>query len=246
MISWVVGLGYKYMNIQQAKDLMESEVVQNFIDTCPHCGTRAHLKLLFSESYKEENGDLVYYHTFRCVPCKGLVLETYKFNQNKYTNNEDLKPAGWNNKFPTEEIVFIKKFDGVIPDDVFSDFKEGVVCLKNKCPKAAASMFRRSLQSSLINKGADSSLDLIEQIKNVKNLTDDIKDWAHNIRIFGNWGAHPQDDNLKDVSLELASEVKDFLEEFFNYVYLMPSRVAKARSLNQKKNEDKVVEETKK
>lgn len=231
------------MNRQQAKDIMESEVVQNFIDTCPHCGTRAHLKLLFSESYIEKNGDIVYYHTFRCVPCKGLVLETYKFNKNRYS--DDLTTGGWVNKFPTEEIIFIKIFDGVIPEEVLSDFREGVVCLSNTCSKAAVAMFRRSLQAAMINMGANSSSDLVEQIKSVKNLTDDIKDWAHNIRIFGNWGAHPQDDNLKDVSAELANEVKDFLEEFFNYVYLMPNRVAKARSLNQKKDESKTVEEIK-
>lgn len=176
---------------------------------------------------------------------QGACLETYKFNQNRYTDNEDLKMGGWLDKFPTEEIVFLKKFDESVPSDVLSDFREGVVCLSNMCPRAAVAMFRRSLQESLIDRGADTSLDLIEQIKNVENLTEDIKDWAHNIRIFGNWGAHPQNDNLKDINMDLAGEVKDFLEEFFNYVYLMPSRVLRARSLNQKKNEDKAVEEIK-
>lgn len=233
------------MNKEQTKNIMESEVVQNFIDTCPHCGTRAHLKLLFSESYKEKNGDLIYYNIFRCVPCKGLVLETYQFDQNRYRDDEDLSMGRWKNKFPTEEIVFIKKFDAIIPEDILVDFKEGIICLSNKCPKAAVAMFRRSLQSAMVNLGADSSMELIDQIKSVKNLTDDIKDWAHNIRIFGNWGVHPQDDNLKDINLEIAKEAQDLLEEFFNYIYLMPSRVAKARSLNQKKDENMTVEENK-
>ena len=233
------------MNKEQTKNIMESEVVQNFIDTCPHCGTRAHLKLLFSESYKEKSGDLIYYNIFRCVPCKSLVMETYQFDQSKYTDNEELSMGRWEDKFPTEEIVFINKFDTVIPNDVLADFKEAVVCLSNKCPKAAVAMFRRSLQSAMINLGANSSMELVDQIKNVKNLTDDIKDWAHNIRIFGNWGVHPQDDNLKDINIGLAKEVQDFLEEFFNYVYLMPNRVAKARKLNQKENKNKTAEENK-
>ncbi len=63
-------------------------------------------------------------------------------------------------------------------------------------------------------------------------MTADIKDWAHNIRIFGNWGVHPQDDQLKDVNQKKAEEVKMFLEEFFNYVYVMPSRVQKAKKIN--------------
>lgn len=225
------------MNSATAKQLINSDYVKDFIDVCPHCGAKAHFIMLFNESYKQKNRDLIHYVIFRCVPCKRLILETYRFRQNEYDNSENLEALGWQDKFPTEEITFINKFESVIPVDILSDFKEGVICLSNKCPKAAVAMFRRSLQSSVINMGADSTLDLVKQIKSIKNLTDDIKDWAHNIRIFGNWGAHPQDDNLKDVSMELANEVKDFLEEFFNYVYLMPSRVAKARSLNQKKDE---------
>lgn len=61
------------MDKQQTKNIMESDVVKEFIDVCPHCGSRAHLKLLFSDSYKEKKGDLIYYNIFRCVPCKGLV-----------------------------------------------------------------------------------------------------------------------------------------------------------------------------
>lgn len=90
-------------------------------------------------------------------------------------------------------------------------------------------MFRRSLQNTLLNLGVDFKQDLIDQIANLKNLTPEIKDWAHNIRIFGNWGVHPQNDNLKDIDSDKANETQSFLEEFFNYVYVMPSRVAKAR-----------------
>jgi len=221
------------MNKEQAKILIESNFVKNYIDVCPHCGSKAHLEMLFNESFEEKNRDLVYYITFRCVPCKSLILKTYLFEQNEHSSNEMLEPKGWRDKFPTEDIIFIKKFKNVVPGDIINDYEEGVISLKNNCPKASVGMFRRSLQSAMIDLGANQEEDLIDQIKNLGSITSDIKDWAHNIRIFGNWGVHPQDDELKDINKEKASEVQSFLEEFFNYVYVMPNRVAKARGVNE-------------
>jgi len=210
--------------------------VEDFIDVCPHCQARVHLKSTYLDSYKEKNRDLVFHVLFRCVPCKALALESFRFRQNQFDDNENYTVVGWEDKFPTEELVAMEKFNGVVPETVFSDFKEGSVSLKNKCYKAATGMFRRALQSSLLDLGADPTLELIDQIKNLPSLTTDLKDWAHNIRIFGNWGAHPQDDLLKEVTPERAEEAQAFLEEFFNYVYVMPTRVAKARPKVEEKN----------
>ncbi|MFA5355366.1 MAG: DUF4145 domain-containing protein [Candidatus Paceibacterota bacterium] len=226
------------MNREQTKTYLEA-AVKDFIDICPHCGAKAHFQLLFLEGQKEKNRDITYYLTFRCVPCKKLILETARFEQDKYRPEEKLEFQGWLDKFPTEDIVFLSRFEEVVPEDILVDFKEGVICLQNKCYRAAVAMFRRSLQSAMLNLGADPSKDLIEQITALTCLTTDIKDWAHNIRIFGNWGAHPQDDNLKDIDTEKASEAQSFLEEFFNYVYIMPSRVAKARETTDKSKVDK-------
>ncbi|MFZ2205207.1 MAG: DUF4145 domain-containing protein [Minisyncoccia bacterium] len=222
------------MDKARTKQLIDG-AVKDFIDVCPHCDTKAHFQMLFNESYTEKNRDVIYYIIFRCVPCKKLILETYKFWQNQYDQNENLTSSGWQDKFPSDEIIFVNKFENIVPSEVLEDFKEGVISLQNKCYKASVSMFRRALQSAVINLGASTEEDLITQIKNLGNLTTEIKDWAHNIRIFGNWGAHPQDDNLKEVDLKLATETQSFLEEFFNYVYVMPSRVIKARQVGKPK-----------
>lgn len=219
------------MTQEETKNAFES-AIRDLIDICSHCGTQAHLNLLFTESHREKNRDIIYYATFRCVPCRKLVLKTFRFRQNEYDKSENLAAAGWQQKFPGEEISYAEKFEGPVPSEVLEDFKEGVVCLHNKCFRAAVSMFRRSLQSALLERGADSGKDLIEQIKGAAFLTQDMKDWTHNIRILGNWGAHPQNDNLKEVDQKVASETQSFLEEFFNYVYVMPSRVARARGVN--------------
>lgn len=224
------------MNKEQSEGFLK-KAVEDFIDICPHCQSKAHLKLLFCENYTMQNGDVIFYCVFRCVPCKKLILETCKFNQNRYNSQQDLEFDGWSDKFPGEEYLSISKFEEYVPHEILEDFKEAVICLNRKCYKASVSMFRRSLQSALLELGANEGEDLVKQIKNNASITEDIKDWAHNIRIFGNWGAHPQNDNLKDVNEKIAKEVKMFLEEFFNYVYVMPSRVFAARGENKKEEQ---------
>ena len=224
------------MNKAQAEHVFQNAVA-DLINVCPHCGTQAHLKLVFADSHQADNRDLIYYALFRCVPCKKLTLKTFRFRQNEYDQNENLAAADWQQEFPSDEITYASKFEGTVPREVLEDFAEGVICLHNKCPRAATAMFRRSLQSALLERGSNPKQDLIDQIKNAGYLTQDIKDWAHNIRIFGNWGAHPQNDNLKDADEPIAGETQSFLEEFFNYVYVMPDRVAKARGAKEQKKD---------
>ena len=219
------------MDRNETRRVFETQL-QDLIDVCPHCTARVHLNLVSFDSHLLRNRDVVYYALFRCIPCTKLVLKTFRFSQNTYDSNENLSVVGWEDKFPPEELSYAERFEGRVPQEVLIDFREGVVSIGNQCPRAAVSMFRRALQSSLLERGANQEEDLIQQIRNAAFLTQDIKDWAHNIRILGNWGAHPQDDNLREVTLEVARETQAFLEEFFNYVYVMPSRVAEARKRN--------------
>lgn len=212
-----------------------NKACNDFIDDCPHCNARTHLVMTAHESHLTKNHDQYSYVIFRCKPCQKLVLKVFKFKQNPYSGDEMLEAEGWIAKYPRNGSEIPEKYAEFVPDLAISDYEEGLRCLAANSPRAAASMFRRSLQDALLDLGADQKQELLQQIKSTSRLTDDIKDWAHNIRIFGNWGAHPQEDLLKDVDIERAKEVKDFIEEFFNYVYVMPGKVAAARKAYEKK-----------
>jgi hypothetical protein len=117
---------------------------------------------------------------------------------------------------------------------VLVDFEEAIKCFEMQAYRASAAMCRRALQSSVTDQRAPKGK-LQDQIDGLHESSPDrittaIKDWAHTIRIFGNWGAHPDDDGLKDVDEKLASEVIEFLSNFFQYVYVMPSKVAQAQA----------------
>ena len=105
-------------------------------------------------------------------------------------------------------------------------------------------MFRRALQSALVILGSNHKLDLIKQIDSLESLPIDIKDWVHQIRIFGNWGAHPDKDNLKEVDADDVAEVHDFISKFFTYMFIMPEKVKLSRAKRDEKLKKKTEETT--
>ena len=61
------------------------------------------------------------------------------------------------------------------------------------------------MQGALIDKGADISKPLAEQIRNLNEnglLSSDVVSFAQGLRFLGNFGAHPNDDELEEVTLD--------------------------------------------
>lgn len=225
------------MNTQDVNQAI-SKQCQDFIAVCPHCETKAHLELIHNDHYLARNGDQYNHVSFRCKPCQKLSVRVFRSTQNSYSQEQMLSLDNWVAWYPANNTTPSEKYVQYAPMSVVEDYAEGLVCLSSGANRASVSMFRRAIQNAMIDLGADVKLDLIDQIKNVGTLTKDIKDWAHNIRIFGNWGAHPQDDMLHDITPELAAEVKDFVDEFMNYVFVMPGKVAAARERYKKKDNE--------
>jgi len=234
------------MDIKEANSLIEAHV-KDLIDLCPHCGAKVHIEKLWNDYHSFSNGDIEFYVIFRCKPCKKLLLKTFLFIQNEYSSNENLKVEGWYEKFPIsldDELSGEEK--ELIPKQVLSDYQEALKCKSIGANRASCSMFRRTLQSSLVTLGASHKLELIKQIESLTSLPKDIIDWAHQIRIFGNWGAHPDKDNLKDVEAVDVAEVHEFISKFFIYMFIMPEKVKLSRAKRDekiKKNTEETTEE---
>ena len=94
---------------------------------------------------------------------------------------------------------------GGLPLTIYQDVLEASRCMDIEASRAAAVMVRRALQSALIDKGADKSKSLVEQIAELKDkglLSSDVVSFAQGLRFLGNFGAHPSDDELEEVTLE--------------------------------------------
>jgi hypothetical protein len=90
-------------------------------------------------------------------------------------------------------------------------------------------MARRALQAAAYDKGAPDGR-LIEQIDWLAEngqITKQMKDVAHQIRLGGNLGAHPDRDGLTDVGRDEAEAILAFLRDFFRYVYEIPASLGR-------------------
>ncbi|WP_420009071.1 DUF4145 domain-containing protein [Xanthomonas sacchari] len=107
-------------------------------------------------------------------------------------------------------------------------FLQGVDNARRGHHDAAASMFRkaidvatRELDSKLAEKNLAPRIDLLAA---AGRLTQDLKEWAHLIRLDGNHGAH-DDEELTTAEIE---QLHAFTELFLTYTFTLPAQV-KAR-----------------
>lgn len=99
----------------------------------------------------------------------------------------------------------IRDLPDTLPEEVLLDMLEASKCMDIEASKAAVVMARRALQRALLLKGADKTLPLHKQIDKLKDdgiISSDVASLAHGVRYLGNFGAHPDDDILNDISFE--------------------------------------------
>src|SRR5712664_1435157 len=86
-------------------------------------------------------------------------------------------------------------------------------------------MCRRAIQGACIDKKMkDDKLQIqIDEMASKGLITDPLKQWAHEVRLGGNDGAHPDKDNLKDMTQQDADEIIEFTGQFLHHVYVMPA-----------------------
>lgn len=227
------------MNLQEARKGI-TEHIKDLIEDCPHCGARTHIEALWNDCHTFQNGDAEFYVVFRCKPCKKLILKTFCFKQNPYSRDTNLSIEGWDEMFPAKlDDLLSSEEKEYVPEEVLKDYEEALKCLSISAHRASCSMFRRALQCALLKLGADEKLDLVKQIESLQDLPKDIKDWSHQVRILGNWGAHPDKDGLKEVDGEVAAEVHDFIAKLLLYVFIMPQKVKLARERREQKSNSK-------
>jgi hypothetical protein len=105
-----------------------------------------------------------------------------------------------------------------LDDEPREDFKEAIRAHNAECYKSSAVMCRRVLDYMTTAMGATGSLQSkLESLKEKKYIQETTYHRASSVRLFGNYGTHPQDDLLKQVSKDEARYVlmvtKEILEQ---------------------------------
>ena len=115
-------------------------------------------------------------------------------------------------------------FHKIIPEKIREDIAEAKRCYFADAYKGVVTMCRRTMQQILVQHKAKGGT-LESQIDDMFDkglITKSLGDAAHTIRFFGNFGAHPQKDNLDKVSFDEAKSVLDLTEEFLIDLYIRP------------------------
>jgi len=109
-----------------------------------------------------------------------------------------------------------------VPKNVLDDYIEAVSTFNINAYKASVAMARRALQQALEDKGATKGSKLLDQINELEGkglLSKPTSYLAHAVRAFGNYGAHPNDDLLAQITRDDAETTlmaaKKILKELY-------------------------------
>lgn len=204
---------------------------KNLLRPCPHCDAVATYTTIHDTTppnYDEREEGELYHAIVECDNCGEVILLIFEAVREPLVHDGFYIDIQLVDQYPKR----IPMFHESIPPHVVNDYVEAIKCFDVGAWKASVVMCRRALQGSVIERGSTKSklADQIDDLHNNEIITKDIKDWAHEIRLTGNIGAHPSKDGLEDVTEEDAKELIAFVEEYLNFVYIMPSKVAAKRS----------------
>jgi len=116
-----------------------------------------------------------------------------------------------------------------IDENAKNSYLEGIQCMDVGANHAAVLMFRRALQDVCIEQNTTEDK-LNNQIDEV--FPDRMKDAAHEIRLWGNFGAHP-DKIIQIVQEEDSIQMKELLDLIFQDIYIMPFKINEAKQKRQ-------------
>jgi len=96
------------------------------------------------------------------------------------------------------------------------------------CEEAAATMYRRSLDVGLKLAYPDLTGTLYDKIKSLAKsheIPSTLAEWAHEVRVIGNDGAH----DLEGVTKEDVEAARGFIDTILRYLFTLPAQIAARR-----------------
>jgi len=124
--------------------------------------------------------------------------------------------------------------DPRIPEHIRRDLDEAKRCATVSAWRACATVARRAIQAACLFKGADDGKKLnqqIEQLQGQGTITNDLREWAHEVRFLGNDGAHPPKDYSQDtVTEDDAADALELAEQFLEVVFVTPAIAAERKA----------------
>lgn len=198
---------------------------------CPHCGRTSNYSYegsfhLAIQGIQPEVG-INQASLLRCMGCKKGVMVVEELTS--LAPSTKWKGIYW---WPTPGALDL---DPAIPEPIGHAYSEGMRCLSVQCPSAAAVMFRRGLEAIVTDRGSKEAQQALTkslsraltQMATDHTLEPSIVEWAKEIRLVGNVGAHF--DPLSRVEIQDAEDLGRLVRQILTYLYELPARVSRSR-----------------
>ena len=154
-----------------------------------------------------------------CPYCRNPIPwrehDDYEGLEHCFYCSENFRVKYYNNTVVYAEKRGIEiKIPKTLSQNVIDDFEEALACSRVEAYKATVAMCRRGLESLAdeLNANGGSLAQKLEDLKVKKIIAEPTYNLASGIRQFGNYGAHPQDDLLKDIDRNEATIVLNTFE----------------------------------
>jgi len=123
------------------------------------------------------------------------------------------------------------KLSDDIPAEISNIFIEAVQVYYAKAPRATAVMLRLTIEAISAHFG-ESSGSLAQRLQSLSSkniLQPSLSDWAREVRLLGNQGAHY--DPANEVTMEDATQLLNFTQELMKYLFELPAELKRRRNL---------------
>ncbi len=175
---------------------------------CPRCGYANR----YDDSY------ISYHGRVRCTRCSS-------FFEVHFTNGRLMETP---NMLAPDDVVLPSP---PVPKKIQEDLNEAGLCFSVGALKATVVLCRRALEGAAdgLSAGGRTLFEKIENIYERRLITGPVYEASTEIRVFGNYGAHPGKDLLEDIDEDLARDVLYFTREVVDDVYVKPGKLERLR-----------------
>lgn len=209
-----------------------------FKHDCPHCGTK-HSGFTFRSEYarpKLRSGDMPWNVSCSCGHCEEtVVFVVFAGVSGAPSVNMDSSPEYFRvmETYPKPQTPDAPDH---LPSNILRFFEQATDNLTRNYD-AAGMMYRKCIEAAFKNKFPDYTGSQFQRInKAVENgeLTTDLGEWAHQIRLDGNSAVHDDDPFTK----QQAEDLHAFSEVVLMYLFTLPEMLRTRRAASEVENEE--------
>lgn len=198
-----------------------------YLISCPFCSETGLFDVKsHAEKKKPNSNKKLNFDTLVCGHCKGYVMVLW-------SASESGGKHGIHDFRVLPRPGRLVRYPDAYPENLGRCWIQAKRSIDDENWDAAALMARTSLQIALRDQGAESTAgNLKGEIKDLVEkgiLPALMEDWSTEIRILGNEAAHQLPGSEPTIPKD-ARDVVNFLDYLLEYLYLLPSQIAKYRS----------------